>query len=162
MIGMLMLVFFPFFYGIALSFTNANIYNTNKTIFETWVGLQNYLDIISDFHIVHRTATGGRLGLPEFLLHAAVHHRLDGDQRGDRRHPRARPGADPEPEGLRPAPALPGAADPALGDAQLHHGADLQGHVPPAVRRDQSDPPDRSAAPRSPGSTTRSPRSWRC
>lgn len=58
MIGMLILVFFPFFYGIALSFTNANIYNTDKTIFETWVGLQNYLDIISDFHIVHRTAAG--------------------------------------------------------------------------------------------------------
>ena len=31
MIGMLLLVFFPFFYGIALSFTNANIYNTDKT-----------------------------------------------------------------------------------------------------------------------------------
>ncbi len=58
MIGMLILVFFPFFYGIALSFTNANIYNTDKTVFETWVGLQNYLDIISDFHIVHRTAAG--------------------------------------------------------------------------------------------------------
>ncbi|MFL6264235.1 MAG: carbohydrate ABC transporter permease [Thermoanaerobaculia bacterium] len=58
MIGMLVLVFFPFFYGIALSFTNANIYNTDKSIFETWTGLQNYIDIISDFHVVHRTAEG--------------------------------------------------------------------------------------------------------
>jgi arabinogalactan oligomer/maltooligosaccharide transport system permease protein len=58
MIGMLVLVFFPFFYGIALSFTNANIYNTDKTIFETWVGLQNYIDIITDFHVAHRTAEG--------------------------------------------------------------------------------------------------------
>jgi arabinogalactan oligomer/maltooligosaccharide transport system permease protein len=58
MIGMLILVFFPFFYGIALSFTNANLYNTDKTVFETWVGLQNYLDIVSDFHVVHRTAEG--------------------------------------------------------------------------------------------------------
>jgi arabinogalactan oligomer/maltooligosaccharide transport system permease protein len=58
LIAMLLLVFFPFFYGIALSFTNANLYNTDKTVFETWVGLQNYLDIISDFHIAHRTAEG--------------------------------------------------------------------------------------------------------
>jgi arabinogalactan oligomer/maltooligosaccharide transport system permease protein len=58
MIGMLVLVFFPFFYGIALSFTNANIYNTDKSIFETWTGLQNYVDIISDFHVAQRTAEG--------------------------------------------------------------------------------------------------------
>ncbi len=58
MLGMLVLVFFPFFYGIALSFTNANIYNTDKSIFETWVGLQNYVDIITDFHVAHRTAEG--------------------------------------------------------------------------------------------------------
>ena len=37
-------------------------------------------------HVVH--ADGGRAGLelPEFLLHAVLHHRLDGHQRGDRRH----------------------------------------------------------------------------
>src|SRR3954471_14030426 len=57
-LGMLVLVFFPFFYGIALSFTNANIYNTDKSIFETFVGLQNYIDIITDFHVAHRTAEG--------------------------------------------------------------------------------------------------------
>ncbi len=34
MLGMVVLVFFPFFYGIALSFTNANIYNSDKPIFE--------------------------------------------------------------------------------------------------------------------------------
>jgi arabinogalactan oligomer/maltooligosaccharide transport system permease protein len=58
MIGMLLLVFFPFFYGIALSFTNANLYNTDKTVFETWVGFQNFIDIVSDYHVVHRTAEG--------------------------------------------------------------------------------------------------------
>ncbi|HEY0557061.1 MAG TPA: sugar ABC transporter permease [Thermoanaerobaculia bacterium] len=58
MIGMLILVFFPFFYGIALSFTNLNIYNSDKAVFEIWVGFQNYLDIISDFHVMHRTAEG--------------------------------------------------------------------------------------------------------
>ena len=40
-------------------------------------------------------------------------------------------------QGARAAADLPGAADPALGDAELHHRADLEGHVPPAVRRDQ-------------------------
>jgi arabinogalactan oligomer / maltooligosaccharide transport system permease protein len=58
LIGMLFLVFFPFFYGVALSFTNANLYNTDKSIFETWTGLANYVDIISDFHVVKRTAEG--------------------------------------------------------------------------------------------------------
>jgi arabinogalactan oligomer/maltooligosaccharide transport system permease protein len=58
MIGMLILVFFPFFYGIVLSFTNSSLYSTDKTVFETWVGFQNYLDILSDFHVVHRTAEG--------------------------------------------------------------------------------------------------------
>jgi len=58
MIAMLLLVFFPFFYGIALSFTNANIYNTSKPITEIWVGLSNFKDILSDVSIFHRGATG--------------------------------------------------------------------------------------------------------
>ncbi|HEV8580362.1 MAG TPA: sugar ABC transporter permease [Thermoanaerobaculia bacterium] len=58
LIGMLFLVFFPFFYGIALSFTNANIYNTDKSIAETWVGLANYGDILSDFRVTKETAEG--------------------------------------------------------------------------------------------------------
>ncbi|HSF38710.1 MAG TPA: sugar ABC transporter permease [Thermoanaerobaculia bacterium] len=58
MIGMLLLVFFPFLYGIALSFTNANLYNTNESIFQTWIGLQNYLDIIKDVSVVERTPQG--------------------------------------------------------------------------------------------------------
>jgi arabinogalactan oligomer/maltooligosaccharide transport system permease protein len=58
MIGMLVLVFFPFFYGVALSFTNNNIYNSAKPITETWVGVQNYVDILSDFAITKQTAEG--------------------------------------------------------------------------------------------------------
>ena len=58
LIGMLLLVFFPFFYGIALSFTNANLYNTEKSIYETWIGLQNYTAILSDFGIARRTPDG--------------------------------------------------------------------------------------------------------
>ena len=57
-LGMLVLVFFPFAYGVALSFTNANIYNVDKSIFDTWIGLQNYVDIVTNFHIAHRTAEG--------------------------------------------------------------------------------------------------------
>jgi arabinogalactan oligomer/maltooligosaccharide transport system permease protein len=58
MIGMLLLVFFPFFYGIALSFTNANVYNTNQSIFQTWVGLDNFGDILSDIHVAKHTPQG--------------------------------------------------------------------------------------------------------
>jgi arabinogalactan oligomer/maltooligosaccharide transport system permease protein len=58
MLAMLVLVFFPFFYGLALSFTNANIYNTDKSILETWVGLSNYVDILTDFHLQKPTLEG--------------------------------------------------------------------------------------------------------
>lgn len=58
MIGMIVLVFFPFFYGIGLSFTDANIYNTDKSIAETWNGIKNYTDILGDFHIAGRSADG--------------------------------------------------------------------------------------------------------
>ena len=51
LVGMLVLVFFPFFYGIALSFTNSNIYNSNKPITEIWTGLENYREILGDLKI---------------------------------------------------------------------------------------------------------------
>jgi arabinogalactan oligomer/maltooligosaccharide transport system permease protein len=55
MIGMLLLVFFPFFYGIALSFTNANIYNSNRPVTEIWVGIDNFVDILTDVSFIDRT-----------------------------------------------------------------------------------------------------------
>ncbi len=58
MLGMLVLVFFPFIYGIGLSFTNANIYNSNKAIPEIWTGLQNFKEILGDFHVVEHTDQG--------------------------------------------------------------------------------------------------------
>jgi arabinogalactan oligomer/maltooligosaccharide transport system permease protein len=57
-IGMILLVFFPFFYGVALSFTNANIYNSNKPVTDLWVGLDNFIDILSDFSVVRSTPDG--------------------------------------------------------------------------------------------------------
>lgn len=57
-VAMLLLSFFPFFYGTVLSFTNANIYNSNKPITDLWVGLDNYISILSDFAIVRSTPEG--------------------------------------------------------------------------------------------------------
>jgi len=58
MISMLVLVYFPFFYGIVLSFTNANIYNTDQPLTELWVGLDNFGEILGDFDLVEQTAEG--------------------------------------------------------------------------------------------------------
>ncbi|BDG03244.1 carbohydrate ABC transporter permease [Anaeromyxobacter oryzae] len=58
MLGMVVLVFFPFLYGVALSFTDSNIYNTNQPLPDIWIGLRNYLAIVSDVHVVRRAADG--------------------------------------------------------------------------------------------------------
>jgi arabinogalactan oligomer/maltooligosaccharide transport system permease protein len=58
MIGTLVLVFFPFFYGVALSFTDSNIYNTSAPLSELWVGLKNYGAILGDFGLARRGADG--------------------------------------------------------------------------------------------------------
>lgn len=59
MVGLLILVFFPFFYGIALSFTDSNLYNTNRSIAETWIGLRNYGEVLGDFGFIQRSQGGG-------------------------------------------------------------------------------------------------------
>ena len=58
-IGMLVLVFYPFSYGITLSFTDSNLYNTNKSVPEIWIGLTNYLTILGDFQVSKPSGTGG-------------------------------------------------------------------------------------------------------
>ncbi|MGZ5442444.1 MAG: carbohydrate ABC transporter permease [Thermoanaerobaculia bacterium] len=58
LIGMLLLVFFPFFYGIMLSFTSQTIYSVNEPIGEIWVGLENYVEILSDFNPIRHTEAG--------------------------------------------------------------------------------------------------------
>ncbi|SEM80924.1 arabinogalactan oligomer / maltooligosaccharide transport system permease protein [Stigmatella aurantiaca] len=58
MLGMLVLIFFPFFYGITLSFTDANLYNSNQALADIWIGLRNYQDILGDFSIAHRGEEG--------------------------------------------------------------------------------------------------------
>lgn len=58
LVTMLILVFFPFFYGIVLSFTNANIYNTDQPLTELWVGFDNFAEILGDTDLVRQTPEG--------------------------------------------------------------------------------------------------------
>ncbi len=58
MVGMVVLVFFPFFYGITLSFTDSNLYNTGQSLTDIWVGLRNYAEILGDFSIAKRAQDG--------------------------------------------------------------------------------------------------------
>jgi arabinogalactan oligomer/maltooligosaccharide transport system permease protein len=60
MLGMLVLVFFPFVYSITLSFTDSNIYNTNAALADIWIGLRNYAAILGDFDVVRTAADGSR------------------------------------------------------------------------------------------------------
>jgi arabinogalactan oligomer/maltooligosaccharide transport system permease protein len=66
MFGMLVLVFFPFAYGITLSFTGQTIFNTNQPLTELFVGLQNYRDILGDFDVARRTAEGWAINYQNF------------------------------------------------------------------------------------------------
>ena len=56
LLAMLVLVFFPFFYGTLLSFTNQTLYNLNEPIYTVWTGFDNYVKILTDFDLVTETA----------------------------------------------------------------------------------------------------------
>ena len=58
MIGMLVLVFFPFFYGIGLAFTDTTLFNESAPFRERWIGLDNFFAILGDFDIVKKGAEG--------------------------------------------------------------------------------------------------------
>jgi arabinogalactan oligomer / maltooligosaccharide transport system permease protein len=58
MIGMLVLVFFPFFYGIGLAFTDTTLFNESAPFRERWIGLGNFITILGDFDIVKKGAEG--------------------------------------------------------------------------------------------------------
>jgi arabinogalactan oligomer/maltooligosaccharide transport system permease protein len=66
MIGMLVLVFFPFIYGITLSFTGQTILNVNEPITELWVGLQNYAGVLGDFSVARHSDTGWLVNYQNF------------------------------------------------------------------------------------------------
>jgi arabinogalactan oligomer/maltooligosaccharide transport system permease protein len=56
MIGMLLLAFFPFGYGILLSFTSQTVLTVSEPITELLVGFQNYINILGDFDLLQKTA----------------------------------------------------------------------------------------------------------
>lgn len=56
--GMILLVYIPFTYGLALAFTNANIYNSDRPLTETWVGLDNFGEILGDLDVFRDTPEG--------------------------------------------------------------------------------------------------------
>jgi arabinogalactan oligomer/maltooligosaccharide transport system permease protein len=66
MVGMLVLVFFPFAYGITLSFTGQTIFNTNQPLTELFVGLQNYADILGDFDVARRVGDAWAINYQNF------------------------------------------------------------------------------------------------
>ena len=66
MVGMLILVFFPFIYGIVLSFTSQNVYSVNKPLGEIWVGMQNYGEILGDFNPIRQTDAGRQANYANF------------------------------------------------------------------------------------------------
>jgi arabinogalactan oligomer/maltooligosaccharide transport system permease protein len=66
MLGMLVLVFFPFAYGIALSFTGQTIFNISQPITELWVGFRNYVEIVADLNVATRTPDGWMIDYQNF------------------------------------------------------------------------------------------------
>ncbi len=58
MIGMLVLVFFPFAYGITLAFTDTTLFNESLPFQERLIGLDNFKSILGDFNLYERTADG--------------------------------------------------------------------------------------------------------
>lgn len=66
MLGMLVLVFFPFLYGITLSFTDSSLYNSDKSIPEVWNGIKNYTDILGDFSLFQKSDQGFSINYQNF------------------------------------------------------------------------------------------------
>jgi len=58
MIGMLVLVFFPFLYGITLAFTDTTLFNESMPFFERWIGWDNFVTILGDFNLFQRSGEG--------------------------------------------------------------------------------------------------------
>ena len=58
MVGMLVLVFFPFAYGISLAFTDTTLFNEFLPFSERWIGWENFQSILGDFNVFERTPDG--------------------------------------------------------------------------------------------------------
>jgi len=66
MVAMLILVFFPFFYGIVLSFTGQTILNVSEPLTDLMVGFDNYVSILGDFDVFRTTAEGTVINYQNF------------------------------------------------------------------------------------------------
>jgi arabinogalactan oligomer/maltooligosaccharide transport system permease protein len=66
LLGMLVLVFIPFVYGILISFTNLNIYNSDEAVWNIWVGFDNYTAILTDFEVFETTDAGRTINYQNF------------------------------------------------------------------------------------------------
>lgn len=58
MIGMAVLVFFPFMYGITLSFTDTTLYNESLSFQDRLIGFENFRNILGDFNVYQHAADG--------------------------------------------------------------------------------------------------------
>jgi arabinogalactan oligomer/maltooligosaccharide transport system permease protein len=58
MIGMFVLVFFPFLYGITLSFTDTTLFNEFLPFQDRLIGWGNFKAILGDFNLYEHTANG--------------------------------------------------------------------------------------------------------
>lgn len=58
MIGMLVLVFFPFAYGVTLSFTDTTLFNEFLPFQDRLIGWANFKAILGDFNLYEHTANG--------------------------------------------------------------------------------------------------------
>jgi len=58
MLGMLVLVFFPFLYGISLAFTDTTLFNESLPFAERWIGWDNFITILGDFNLYERSPEG--------------------------------------------------------------------------------------------------------
>jgi arabinogalactan oligomer/maltooligosaccharide transport system permease protein len=57
-IGMLILVFFPFLYGIVIAFTDTTLFNESLPLAERWIGWDNFVAILGDFNLYERGPDG--------------------------------------------------------------------------------------------------------
>ncbi|MGC4001513.1 MAG: sugar ABC transporter permease [Anaeromyxobacter sp.] len=58
MVGVTLLVFFPFFYGVTLSFTSSDLHTVHASPFDIWIGLRNYATILGDWQVATITPAG--------------------------------------------------------------------------------------------------------
>ncbi len=70
--GMLILVFFPFLYGVVLSFTDTTLLNERAPLSERWVYFDNYAAILGDLGVVKTTPEGPAIDYQNFYWNLIV------------------------------------------------------------------------------------------